>query len=161
MDPLAQLKDIHLPQPVSDWPMAMGWIVLFSAVFLSLVIYFWLTLKRWRLIKARRYVLNRLGQLKSEYAHEEDAVAIAIELSQLLRRAALSAFPRKDVAGLKSHAWLAFLDQTGNTTAFTQGPGRALQFAPYQSQTTYEVNALFLAVHRWVKFNLPGIWGRR
>ena len=161
MDPLAQLKDIHLPPPVGNGPWAIGWIFLFSFCLFALIFLVWRIIRRWEFIKARRYLLGRLQQLKIEYDHEEDPVAIAIELSQLLRRAALCVFPRKDVAGLKSDAWLAFLDYTGKTSAFTQGPGRALLSAPYQSNASYDVDKLFNAVNNWIKFNVPSLRRRR
>ena len=36
-DPLQQLHDIQLPEPISTWPIAPGWIILLLLVLLSLI----------------------------------------------------------------------------------------------------------------------------
>ncbi len=36
-DPLAQLRDLHLPQAVADWPPALGWWLLAGLVLSGLV----------------------------------------------------------------------------------------------------------------------------
>ena len=48
-------------------------------------------------------------------------------ISTVLKRTALAAWPREQVAALTGAAWLAFLDRTGRTTAFTDGAGRHIE----------------------------------
>jgi len=150
MNPLAQLRDIHVPQAISWWPLAVGWYML---IFLSLLVIVGLTIwsyNYWRMNRPRREVLEKLGKLKQQYAREEDRVAIAVEISTLLRRATLAMFPRSEVANLQSEAWLQFLDNTGNTKAFTQGAGRILITAPYQSQAKFAADELFAVIDDWI-----------
>ena len=42
-DPLAQLRDIHLPEAISVWPPAPGWWVLFIGIIalLATLAYYW------------------------------------------------------------------------------------------------------------------------
>ena len=37
-DPLAQLRDIHLPEPVSWWPPALGWWLVAMTVMTLLIV---------------------------------------------------------------------------------------------------------------------------
>ena len=75
-------------------------------------------------------------------------------LSIFVRRCVLAAFPRIDVAGLTGDAWLSFLDRTGATAAFTDGPGRILISAPYQSSANIEAESLLATVEAWARYAL-------
>lgn len=57
-DPLAQLRDIHLPEPIGWWPLAIGWYILIAlALFLASIIAHWLYKKhRHALAKNKPYV---------------------------------------------------------------------------------------------------------
>ena len=61
IDPLAQLRDIHLPPPISWWPLAPGWwILIFAGTFASI----WLTktlVQTYRSNLYRRQALKKLG----------------------------------------------------------------------------------------------------
>ena len=81
-DPLAQLRDIHLPPPIEWWPPAPGWYVL-ALIVLGAVV--GLLYYAWRIIKARRYRKYLIRQLDHAYDNEQPLTLIA---NQLLRRAA-------------------------------------------------------------------------
>ncbi|MEX2327800.1 MAG: DUF4381 domain-containing protein, partial [Pseudomonadales bacterium] len=59
-DPLAQLRDIHLPAPIEAWPPAPGWIVLaiLALLFATAAIVF--LYGRWRRNQYRREGLQAL-----------------------------------------------------------------------------------------------------
>ena len=61
-----------------------------------------------------------------------DNVQAARDGTELLRRTALSAYARQDVAALHGPDWLAFLDQAYGGTGFSNGPGKAVAEAPYK-----------------------------
>ena len=63
------------------------------------------------------------------------------ELPGLLKRVALVAYPRIDVASLTGDAWLGFLDGTLGTTDFSQGPGRVLPELAYASPDVSDKDA--------------------
>jgi hypothetical protein len=56
-------------------------------------------------------------------------------MTELLKRAALTAFPREQVATLTGPAWFAFLDRTGRTATFSEGRGATLENAAYDSRS--------------------------
>lgn len=154
MNPLSQLRDIHLPQGFGFWPLAIGWYVLGLLILLTAVLIGWAYKKRQRRLLPRKEARTKLKTLKERYQRDQDAVAIAIELSMLLRRAALAAFPAEEVASLHDQQWLGFLDKMGDTSEFTRGVGQVLVSAPYQRQAAYQVDELFILIERWIEHNL-------
>ena len=119
-----QMHDIVAPDPVTWWPLAPGWWVVLLALGLALI---WLGSRRYRRWKQNAYRRAALRELQSMPASE---------LPALVKRVCLATFPREQVASLSGEAWLEFLDQTGNTTDFTQGPGRHLLELSYNPDFT-------------------------
>lgn len=143
---LSQLRDIHLPAPVSWWPPAPGWwgvlalLLLLGA--LAYVFYSRRRRNRWR-----RSALSELEGLR-DAAPEQ----MLRGLSVLLRRVAISRFPRRDVAALTGEAWLVFLDRIlGDGTEFQSGVGRVLISGPYADDARVDGAYLLALCERWIK----------
>lgn len=151
---LSQLRDIHLPPPVSIWPLAWGWYVLLIVLLLlgSCMLYW--SYQRWNKLRRRQFILNELQRLEANWMDKQQRPETIGELSILLRRVALAIFPRQEVAGLNGDAWLQFLDRTANTQQFTQGEGRVLVTAPYQRQRVVVSEQLFILVREWIQRNV-------
>ena len=112
---LSNLRDLALAPPVPLWPPAPGWWILAAACVVTAAIGVAMAVTQRRRNAYRRTALSAL-----------DATEPA-GISGVLKRAALAAWPRDEVASLSGAAWLAFLDRTGRTTAFSTGAGRALE----------------------------------
>lgn len=146
---LNQLRDIHLPEPIGWWPLAMGWWLVIAAtcfILLGIGYYYW----HKRYPSTLRIALTLLTKLQQRQMQQPDQNYLA-ELSIIIRRVALTRFPRSDVAYLHNDAWLRFLDHTGKTTAFTQGPGQCLAQGPYRQHTDINWSAVFSCVTQWMK----------
>lgn len=151
---LQQLPDIVLPPAIGIWPLAVGWYVVIAILFIFILVAVCYYIQRERLLRPRKIILRKLAELQQRHERERDAVALAAEVSALLRKATLLAFPRRDVAGLQGQAWLDFLDSTGKTTEFSTGVGRVLVSAPYQLHAEYPVPELLNLVSTWVCINV-------
>ncbi|NAW64151.1 DUF4381 domain-containing protein [Photobacterium halotolerans] len=97
-----QLADLHLPALPDPWPLAWGWwaSALLIIILLTLLYLVVSHLKVRRNLKAGKN--QALAQLKRAQS--------VSEINTLLRQAALTYFPREQVAGLSGHHWMAFLD---------------------------------------------------
>jgi hypothetical protein len=156
-DPLAGLRDIHIPDSVSWWPLAPGWWVLGFVVLITLALV-WLWQRRWQQRSYQRVALRHLERLEEQYASEPET--LVRELSVLLRRVTALYYPES--AGLAGRAWLEFLDRTLNAKAeahpFSAGEGQCLADAPYRPALKSEVDTRTLVelARCWIK-NLPAL----
>lgn len=148
-DPLAQLKDIHLPEPVAWWPPAPGW-WLAGSVALALLIGGGYLL--WRFFYRGRYKREALAALQQlRDTDQGDERILLAELSRLLRQVAIARYGRQEVAALSGAEWLLFLDRTGQTDQFSYGPGRALGTMLYQPSIAIDRQQLYRVVEGWLR----------
>jgi len=143
------LRDIHLPPAPGWWPPAPGWWLLAAMLFAALAGYWW-----WR---HRRRALSAVVAARREVARLRLAAPqlgpsrLAQELSVLLRRAAISFYPRTAAAAITGEAWLRFLDQPLPGQPFTRGPGRLIAELPYRRTVSPEEAEPLLALcAQWV-----------
>lgn len=149
-DPLAELKDIHLPAPPDLWPPAPGWWLLGIATALLVAYGLYVLYNLWR---ANAYRREAITELDSYFANERsEDKQLLTSVNALLKRVALSRFPRMDVAKLSGESWVAFLDSKIPGHDFTMGPGQVLIDGPY-AETVAPVNraALHQLARNWIK----------
>jgi len=123
---LQNLNDIVLSPEVPWWPIAPGWYVLAS---LLLGLLGFLVYRIWRQRQENRYRVLALREL-SDIRQQADPAALQ-QLPALLKRAALAAWPREDVAALSGAGWHRFLDRTAATNLFSSGAGEILDQLAY------------------------------
>lgn len=117
---LEQLKDIHLAEPASWWPLAWGWWVLIVLVTMSVIFSIFVIIQFRRRRFAKRKGLKLLKQINPNDADWP------IQLHQLLRRVCLSYYPTEQTASLFGEKWVSFLvaqtkrEKENYTTMFHQ-----------------------------------------
>lgn len=156
---LQELRDVHLPDPVSWWPPAPGWWILLGVMVLGVMLVLWVRANRQR-TKARRLAITELKSVTQEYYPHHNDHWLVQQLSEIMRRYAMAIFPRSDVAGLTGHAWLQFLDRTGQTNQFTEGPGHLLSTAPYRPPCIMSAAELVPLVEQWIQRVPPSRGGK-
>ena len=149
-NPLVNLKDIHLPPPVSFWPPAPGWwilaVLLITSLFFGGVLFY----RRHKKRKPKTEALRILKDLQILYQNSKDEVVSLRNLSNLLRRTALTFYDNDEVASLQGSSWLEFLDKTGKTKEFSQGAGKVLGNEVFQQKVNSDMNVLFPLVKKWI-----------
>jgi hypothetical protein len=136
---LNRLAEPTAPPPVSMMPQTWGWAALGGLLLLALL---YLAIRAYKSHRANAYRREALAELK---AASNDPARIA----PILRRAALAAYPRRDVAGLTGQSWLDFLNRTGRDVLFEGAPGRLLLMAPYRA--AQRVPELERLAKRWIR----------
>lgn len=148
------LRDIHLPEAISWWPLAPGWWFLLLLLMAGMGLMMW-----WRRRKARVQVRNAAlaewQRLMDLFQQEQDMNRLVQGLSILLRRVSLSycSDRRAEVAGLSGEAWLCHLDEMHplpQQRPFSSGVGRLLLDAPYRQQVEGDLQALAVLCGEWL-----------
>ncbi len=153
-DPLAGLRDIHLPPSVSFWPPAPGWWVLAGLVVLLLVVLVMLELRRRQTLGYR--AMQELNTIAQDQARYVDARAVAAASAVLMRRILLSRAGRTEAASLTGEGWLGFLAEgKGGIAPEVSGFIAAAPYlppgAPGGDAVSREV--VVAAVRRWIRGN--------
>ncbi|RLV60355.1 DUF4381 domain-containing protein [Parashewanella curva] len=146
---LAQLKDIHTPEVIGLWPLAIGyWIVIITAVLLIVMTY--LLIKRHK--NNQKVKKAAMAEL---HAIPFDIDTYAVQVNAILKRAALSYRNRADIAAVDGHQWYQWLDQTMPKSH--QGKIASLLEKRYQATplTQEEKQQLSTLAAIWLKQSLP------
>ncbi len=149
-DPLAQLKDIHLPTPIGWWPLAPGWYLLLALVLFLTIILAYAVYKRHRHALPKKQALLLLNNYQKQYEQEQNGTQTSAYISELLRRVALVYYPREHVASLHGEEWLKFLNKTGKGIDFNLVKDLLLD-APFQTGKTMDLKPLFSTAQLWIK----------
>jgi hypothetical protein len=137
---LDKLHDFYQPPSPSWMPQTIGWYVAFGLLFLLAVWVAWHLFARWQHNRYRREALRELEQ------------ADLSGIPALLKRTALAAWPREEVAALSGEPWLGFLE-AGAAEFSPSGFGRVLLDLDYRgaSLTPQEENAIRQAAVNWIR----------
>ena len=109
-DPLAALRDVHLPPAVSWWPPAPGWWIIFFIILGLLALLFWYILQPRKKRQVSRQANVALEQIEYRFLSSENTEEAFRELSILTRKVVLSLCDDSRVAGLRGKNWVSFLN---------------------------------------------------
>lgn len=154
---LERLHEIILPDPVPWIPLTAGWYALFTLILVAAGWWGYGQFRRSMRNRYRRLALRELSIIEDQLAQSGRRPQALAQISILLKRTALSAFPRADVAWLSGDRWLAFLDKTMGVKEFTQGEGRLLSELPFAPVSHLEglqgkaIDNLLRLTRRWIQ----------
>ena len=146
------LRDIHLPDPVSWWPPAMGWWIL---LLVSLIVI-------WALIalikKLRRPVLKKsakaeIATVLKDYNHHQDQHLLIQQLSITIKRIGISYLQRNQTAGMSGLEWYSKINQLVEKNQFSDDVIKLLSLGPYQEKPELNneiVNEIIHQTQQWV-----------
>jgi Domain of unknown function (DUF4381) len=135
------MHDLLLPSPVPLWPATPAWYVLF-AILLGLLLWLaWWGLRAWRRDAYRREALRALS-----------AASAPAEVAAILKRTALAAWPRAEVAALSGAARAAFLRRTAPRAGVDEDVARRLADLAYAPGAPVPRDA----ARAWVRHHRPG-----
>lgn len=148
-DPLAQLKELHLPTELESGLPALGVWLLISLGLILLMITIYLVIQRRKKQQAQRWYITRLTAINIK-----DPNAL-MHINQILKLAALHYFPRAQVAQLHGKHWLEFLDRQLKPNA--QGFMKQEQdwLSLYQTKPMTATLEHLQQAHTWLRHALP------
>ncbi|WP_425090230.1 DUF4381 domain-containing protein [Tropicimonas sp. S265A] len=144
VDLIDELVEPAPPDPISMVPQTAGWAIV-AGIGIALILFALLRMRaRHRANAYRRAALAQLAQ-----PHPK-----AADVATTLRRTALAAFPRAEVAGLTGSDWIAFLQRTGDGPLSPQVADE-LVTAPYLAPVVTASPALTDFAATWVRSHAP------
>jgi hypothetical protein len=159
---LDRLHDIVVPPAAPWWPPAPGWDCVLVLVLLIVLVLLVRGFIHWQRNRYRREALAEFRRLERRLHDPAQRVAALTALAALLKRVALTAYPRGEVASLTGAMWFDFLDRTGGTTAFRAGVGGKLAAAAYAPVTVIDMGdneaaIIAASVRDWISGHRPGL----
>lgn len=154
---LEKLHEIVLPMPVTWMPRTAGWYVILGLVLVAAAWWCSIRVRRYMGNRYRRLALEGLSAIERDLARPGKRARALAEIPALLKRTALSAFPRAEVAELSGEGWLVFLDRTMGAKGFTEGEGRVLSELAYAPSSRLErlpdqtIAGLLHLARRWIE----------
>lgn len=121
-DNLPELRDIHLPDGVSAWPVAYGWWVILLLLIGAVVLY--RLFKLWRLKSQKLYALRLLNS-----TDDKNVINSAAAVSEILRRICVYKYPQAAV--LNGQDWINFLNTHSKSLKIEGKEADLLLNAPY------------------------------
>jgi Domain of unknown function (DUF4381) len=146
------LRDIHLPLPVGIWPLATGWWFLIAALIAVIAIVL-LLIQRHRRPTALKQALAEVDRLFG--TSEISNVQRNQEISLILKKLAVTTYPREDVAGLSGQEWIKWVRSQLEGGTLSAQLMDFLKLGPYSSKENViqdqdvfrtEIHALLIAV---------------
>lgn len=144
-----ELRDIHLPDPVSWWPPAPGWYGVLLILMLLLLAAAWLIIRR-RHPSIKKLAMRELQHIEQAFSQHRNSQQLCSEISILLRRVAMSYDSRNNQAGVTGKEWLNHLNDLAGQPLFDVQLSGYLLFAPYQKQSTEPADKLITVTRQWI-----------
>lgn len=157
---LQRLHDIVAPGAVSWWPVAPGWYVISGLLLLFVAAVAWRSWRgylgdryRWEALQACAAIERRMSDPALRWSGLAD-------LGELLKRVALAAYPREQVAALTGDAWWRFLEMGTGRTGFENEIRTIMDQALYGTSedaapTDDMVASICSAARDWIRSHDP------
>lgn len=144
------LRDLHLPSPVTWWPLAPGW-WLAMALMAGLLCFV-----QWRILKARhrrdprRQAVAALNAAFHEWQSDFSQANYLHQSHSILRQLAMTLSDRAHIARLSGEQWVSWLERRSGE-ALPEEARFALAHGAYQKAHTARVESLHKSYVHWAR----------
>lgn len=155
-NPLAHLKALHLPEPVSSWPLAPGWWILLLLLILGA---FWLIKTVVAYIRKnayRRVAHQQLQLIYRQYLVEKSDRQLLHSLNKLLKSTAINQYSDQYCSPLYGSDWAVFLGSCVKASRqldwqifllLEQSYARQVSVSEQQRSALYQATKLWIFKH--------------
>lgn len=150
---LPQLLDLMhdpvFPEQVAWWPQTPGWWILLAWLVAIATLLAWRGYRHYRHNRYRREALILLGAIETRA--QGNPASVAVEVATLLKRTALAAYPRAQVAQLYGDEWADFLLRTSGHDPTIEQSASQLATAAYRAGI--DGTGLIAPTRRWIEIH--------
>lgn len=109
---MEELRDIRDLDPISIWPLAMGWWVILALILTSLAAVILVMIKKNNFKQSWKFqALQKLQKLRQKHLNQSTVK----DMFELLKEVAILKFGRKNCANLTGNDWLKWLEANDKT----------------------------------------------
>ena len=141
------MHGLVMPEAVPWLPQSPGWWIVLGWLLAVLFLAAWQVVKRRRRNRYRREALAELRAIEAESGI--DTARSAQRIAAVLKRTALVAYPRQDVAGLYGAEWARFLTESAGNDRQIAEASDDLAAAAYRPGV--DPSALGRPARRWIR----------
>jgi hypothetical protein len=140
-----QLRDIHMPDAPSIWPLAPGWWVLIVLILLATYFLY----KYWKKQHKKKILIalmqQQLTAIHDEFRSNKDKHILAVAVSDLLKRFVRFVLKDSTATSLTGQQWIGYLNSKSNTDVFNKFEVPLTQ-AQYIQSPEFDVPSLIATV---------------
>jgi hypothetical protein len=141
------MHDLVRPEPIAWTPQTVGWAVVAVWLVAVTAALIWHRIKVWRRDRYRREALAELRLISAQQALSPQAMASAI--ATLLKRTAIAAYDRDQVADLYGDKWATFLRESSAHDKLVDNNAAAMGNAAYSKDANGA--DLIRPAQRWIQ----------
>ncbi len=143
-----QLRDIHMPEVPSIWPLAPGWWVLIVVALISVYFLYKIWKKQHHKKQLIMLMQQQLTTIHDEFRSNKDKHKLAVAVSDLLKRFVRFVLKDSSATSLIGQDWLDYLNSKSNTDVFNKFKVPLTQ-AQYIQSPEFDVPSLIAAVRNY------------
>lgn len=151
-----ELRDIHMPDAPSYWPLAPGWWFLIIIVCVLAYLLYKIIAKRNHRKQLNNLMQNQLQTIQSDYKKHKNKHKLAIEVSELLNRFVRHVLGDSNATSLSGKAWINYLNSQTEHSMFDKFEVELTQ-AQYMKDIDYDVPSLIATVKNYFPLAIKGI----
>jgi hypothetical protein len=144
-----QLRDVHSPDPIGWWPLAVGWWILIGLLIAVLVGATWWLVKRARRERYRKTAVSELVKHFRNWQQSQHTDRYLQNTSAVLRRIILHINDDPNLTTVSGNAWVNILEQHSGVP-FTTATKTALAESIYRTNIATDVPAVHAELLNWV-----------
>ena len=145
-----QLRDVHLPDAVSWWPLAWGWWVLFILLMLSVGAALFLIVQKYKKNRYRKLATTELNNVFEAWQNDQQTHVYLHRANDTLKRVVLQSEQNNLMTTLSGQAWVEQLNVWAKKP-LTENSKNALAFECYKESPSSDIKALHADLIYWLK----------
>jgi len=145
--PITDLGSLIEPDPIKFSFETTGWYVLLILIIISISVLFYRWLKKYQSNAYRREALKEITNFQ-----KQPIISSVDNIMILLKKVAMHAYGRQEVASLTGETWYSYLESKGKNTAFMKiGQRIAENIYEEKPMENKTLDELVVLSKRWIK----------
>ena len=145
-----QLRDVHLPDAISWWPLAWGWWVLLVIVLCAVSVLVWQIKRSINKNRYRGLAITELESVIAQWREDDNSIAYLQSANSVLKRAVLHTSQDSSLTTTSGKTWVGLLHQW-SPKALSEVSQNALAYECYQPSCDTDINSVHTELVRWLK----------